>query len=161
MFVKRFTMQSRDQILPFARIVAISVLAALVVFCGALLAQWIIYDDWLRRTGPLRIVGTSIATVLTFGFVLLWQYSAHRRREELERRFEAICVAHDRIRNALQSIVCVSFVNDPQFTRDVRRALEVIDTELRDIVEDVGAASKARKQAVASGSPQRMNHTSA
>lgn len=151
MFVERFTMQRRDQILPFARIVVLSVLAASSVFSGSLLAQWIIYDDWLRRTGPLRIVGTSIATVLTFAFVLLWQYAAHRRREELERRFEAICVAHDRIRNALQSIVCVSFVNDPKFTRDVRHALEVIDTELRDIVKDVEASSRIRKQASAAG----------
>src|SRR5579864_5053584 len=84
------------------KILLISLGASVCVLAGSLLAQWLIYDDWLHRTGPLRIVGTCIATGLTFLFALRWQYAIRERQLEMVRRMEMILSMNDRIRNALQ-----------------------------------------------------------
>lgn len=65
------------------KIVLVSAGAAVGVLAGSLLAQWLIYDDWLHRTGPLRIVGTCIATTLTFLFALRWQLAIRERQLEI------------------------------------------------------------------------------
>jgi hypothetical protein len=44
--------------------------ASSFVLFVSLLIQWVVYDDWLHKTGPLRIVGTVIAALITFFFVL-------------------------------------------------------------------------------------------
>ena len=100
--------------------------------------QWLVYDDWLHQTGPLRIVGTSIATVATFTFVLRWQYLIRERQQEMVRRLEMISHMNDRIRNALQAIECVTYLSQPEATAPVRQAVDVIDRVLRDVLADAG-----------------------
>ena len=100
--------------------------------------QWLVYDDWLHRTGPLRIVGTCIAAVVTFGFVLRWQLAVRERQREMMRRFEAISYMNDRIRNALQAIECVTYLSQPEATDSVRQAVDAIDVVLREALADAG-----------------------
>jgi hypothetical protein len=49
------------------RIISYSLLASLVVSLVALALQWMIYDDWLHGSGPLRLVGTIFASCIAFG----------------------------------------------------------------------------------------------
>ncbi|MGC2698120.1 MAG: hypothetical protein WA738_20215, partial [Candidatus Angelobacter sp.] len=72
------------------KIVLFSAIASFSVLVASLLVQWLVYDDWLHRTGPLRIVGTCIATAVTFGFVLRWQAAVRERQLEMLRRMEMI-----------------------------------------------------------------------
>lgn len=120
------------------RIILFSFLASFFVLGASLLIQWLVYDDWLHQTGPLRIVGTSIATVVTFTFVLRWQYLVRERQQEMVRRLEMISHMNDRIRNALQAIECVTYLSQPEATAPVRQAVDVIDRVLRDVLADAG-----------------------
>jgi hypothetical protein len=120
------------------RIFLISVAASCFVLLVSLLIQWLVYDDWLRRTGPLRIVGTSIAAVITLMFMLRWQYSIRKQQREMIRRFELISRMNDRIRNALQAIACVTYVSQPEATETVRREVNAIDGVLREVLSDKG-----------------------
>ena len=95
------------------------------MLAASLLIQWFVYDDWLHQTGPLRIVGTFIATVLTFTFVLRWQYAVREKQREMVHRLEMISRMNDRIRNALQAIECVTYVSQPEATQSVRQAVDV------------------------------------
>jgi hypothetical protein len=115
-----------------------SFLASCCVLAASLLIQWFVYDDWLHQTGPLRIVGTSIATVVTFGFVLRWQYAVREKQREMLRRFETILHMNDTIRNALQAIECVTYLSQPEATESVRQAAQDIDVVLREVLADVG-----------------------
>ncbi len=54
------------------------------MLAASLLAQWLIYDDWLHRTGPLRIVGTCIAALVTFIFAMRWQLAIRERQLEMD-----------------------------------------------------------------------------
>ncbi len=118
------------------KILLFSLLASCCVLIASLAIQWLVYDDWMHQTGPLRIVGTSIAATLTFVFVLRWQYSVRERQREMVRRFEKILHMNDRIRNALQAIECVAYLSQPQATQSVRQSVEVIDSVLREVLED-------------------------
>jgi hypothetical protein len=131
-------MQRKDPVGPPVRIFLFSFLVSCCVLAASLLVQWFIYDDWLHRTGPLRIVGTAIAAVVTFGFVLRWQYNVRERQREMVLRFERISYMNDRIRNALQAIACVTYVSQPEATESVRQAVDVIDGVLREVLADVG-----------------------
>jgi hypothetical protein len=135
---------SRAKIVVFSTAVAGSVLA------GSLLAQWLIYDDWLHQTGPLRIVGTCIATVLTFIFALRWQSAIRERQLEMVRRMEMILRMNDRIRNALQAIECLTYVAQPEATESVRQSVNMIDSVLREVLADSG-------QTPAIARPEAMN----
>lgn len=121
-----------------AKIVLVSAGAAVSVLAGSLLTQWLIYDDWLHRTGPLRIVGTCIATALTFLFALRWQLAIRERQLEMVRRMEMILQMNDRIRNALQAIECLTYVAQPEATDSVRQSVNVIDSVLREVLADSG-----------------------
>ena len=123
------------------RMVLFSFLASFCVLAASLLIQWLVYEDWLRRTGPLRIVGTSIATVITFAFVLRWQYAVRRNQREMLRRFEMILRMNDRIRNSLQAIACVTYLSQPEATESVRQAAQEIDVVLRDVLQNAGPGS--------------------
>ncbi|HWC20092.1 MAG TPA: hypothetical protein VG498_23965, partial [Terriglobales bacterium] len=46
------------------KIAVLSVAASCGVLVVSLILQWLVYDDWLRQTGPLHLVGTSIAAAL-------------------------------------------------------------------------------------------------
>ncbi len=126
-----------------AKMFLISCLASFLVLTASLLIQWIVYDDWLHRTGPLRIVGTSIAAAVTFGFVLRWQFALRKKQREMIRRFELIAHMNDRIRNALQAIQCVTYLSQPEETDSVQQAVEVIDGVLREIIADAQQFSRS------------------
>jgi hypothetical protein len=49
------------------------------------------------------------------------------------RRFETIARANDRVRNALQTIECVTYLSRPEETQQVRDAVKVVDDVLQDV----------------------------
>jgi len=104
------------------------------VLLVSFLLQWFIYDDWLHRTGPLRIVGTTLAAVLTFVFVHRWQCAARERQIDMLQRFETIARMNDVIRNALQIIEVTTYATDPATAQHVREAVTVIDGALEGMV---------------------------
>ena len=137
--------QSTRPICSRAKIVLVSAGASLAVLTASLLAQWLIYDDWLHQTGPLRIVGTCIATAVTFVFALRWQLAIRERQLEMVRRMEMILRMNDRIRNALQAIECLTYVAQPEATESVRQSVDVIDSVLREVLADSGQPHEATR----------------
>jgi hypothetical protein len=136
----------------WTKIVLSSVLASFFVLAVSLLIQWLVYDDWLHRTGPLRIVGTSIAAAVTFAFVLRWQYSVRQRQREMVHRFEMILRMNDRIRNALQAIECLTYVAQPEATEAVRSSVNVIDGVLQEVLAESGHPAAPGRGTTAVGS---------
>ncbi|HZR33432.1 MAG TPA: hypothetical protein VFA76_16420 [Terriglobales bacterium] len=134
---------SVSPILSTTRIALFSLLACMFVLAASISIQWFIYDGWLHRGGPLRIVGTSFATILTFVFSFRWQVLIRERRREMLRRFQTIARMNDRIRNALQTIECTTYLAAPQATEPVKQAVETIDSVLREVLADVAVSSKA------------------
>jgi len=131
------------------KILLISLATSVSVLAGSLLAQWLIYDDWLHRTGPLRIVGTCIATVVTFVFAIRWQTAIRERQLEMVRRMEMILRMNDRIRNALQAIECLTYVAQPEATESVRQSVNVIDSVLREVLAESGHLQEAGRSTAA------------
>jgi hypothetical protein len=123
-----------------------SFLASSSVFASSLLIQWLVYDDWLHHTGPLRIIGTLLATVLTFAFVLYWQHSVRKAQRDMVRRLETIARLNDRIRNALQAIECVTYLSQPHATDPVRQAVAEIDGVLREVFVDIRSDEPALRK---------------
>jgi hypothetical protein len=123
------------------RIFLISLFASFLVLVVSLVIQWLVYDDWLRHTGPLRIVGTVIAAIITLAFMLRWQYSIREQQRNMIRRFELISHMNDRIRNALQAIECVTYVAQPDATAVVKQEVNAIDKVLRDVLSEAGVVS--------------------
>jgi hypothetical protein len=143
--------QSTRPIWSQAKIVLVSAGAAVAVLAASLLVQWLIYDDWLHRTGPLRIVGTCIATAVTFVFVLRWQWAIRERQLEMVRRMEMILQMNDRIRNALQAIECLTSVAQPEATESVRHSVNVIDRVLREVLAESGHPHEVGQDTSATG----------
>lgn len=119
-----------------AKIALVSAGVAAPVLAASLIIQWVIYDDWLHQTGPLRIVGTCIATAVTFVFAMRWQLAIRERQLEMVRRIEMILQMNDRIRNALQAIECLTYVAQPEATESVRHSVNVIDSVLREVLAE-------------------------
>ena len=117
------------------RIVVLSFTASFSVLASSLLIQWFVYYDWLHQTGPVRIIGTSLATIVTFAFVFRWQTAVRDRQLRMLQRFATIARMNDRVRNALQTIECVTFLSHPESTEPVREAVEVIDGVFRVLAE--------------------------
>jgi hypothetical protein len=124
------------QITSVVAIWSTSIAAGIVVFALAIFLQWLIYDDWMHRSGPLRIVGSAVAAVLTCVVAERWQVAIRLRKIEMLRRFETIKWMNDRIRNALQAIECVTYVADPEATNSVRDAVDVIEGVLQEVLMD-------------------------
>lgn len=118
------------------QIVLVSVVASCLVFAISLALQWIVYDDWLHRTGPMRFVGTTLAALLTFTVIVQWQIARREKERELLRRFQTISEMNDRIRNALQVIECTVYVSQPKATEPIRQAVDAIDAALRQACSD-------------------------
>jgi len=97
--------------------------------------QWLVYDDWMHRTGPLQIVGSLLAAVLTGGVVMRWQRSIRRHEEEMLRRFQTIQWMNDRVRNCLQAIDLLAFVHS-QSAEQVRSSVDSIRAVLREVLEE-------------------------
>jgi hypothetical protein len=125
-------------------IVASSLAAAFAVFASALLLQWAVYDGWLHDRGPLRVVGSLVAALLTFAFSCCWQDSARSRQLHALRRDAELRDAHDRVRNSLQTIECVTYARAPDTTEPVRNAVDLIEKTL---VEAFRAAAEAPRPA--------------
>ena len=121
------------------RIAFTSLIASCLVFVFSIALQWMIYDDLLHRSGPMRFVGTTMAALLTFLVILQWQVARRHRQQELLQRFQTISEMNDRIRNALQVIECAVYISHPQATAPIRQAVDVIDAALRDAYAEVTA----------------------
>ena len=131
-----------------------SVSAGVVVFSLAIFLQWLIYDDWMHRNGPLRVVGSAVAALLALAVALRWQSAIRDRKIEMLRRFETIKWMNDRIRNALQAIACVTYAADPNATDSVRSAVDVIEGVLNEVLEDAHPwQDSTEKKGVAHGGP--------
>jgi hypothetical protein len=137
-------MQSANPVTSKGKIVLFSMLAAVPVLAGSLLVQWLVYDDWLHQTGPLRVVGTCIAALVTFVFAWRWQIAVRERQLEMVRRLEMILRMNDRIRNALQAIECLTYVAQPEATDSVRQSVNVIDSVLREVLAESGQSQPTR-----------------
>ncbi len=101
----------------------------------SVLLQWLVYDDWMHRTGPLQIAGSLLTAALATFVVLRWQIGIRRRREEMLRRFRSIERMNDRIRNSLQTIDLLAFVNSSA-TEQVRSAVDSIAAVLHEVLEE-------------------------
>ncbi len=152
----------REQDRPFSWIIRLSsnrkfliysLLASSFVLIVSLVMQWVVYDDWLHQTGPLRIVGTGIAAAITFVFVLAWQRGVERREREMMQRMEMILEMNDKIRNALQAIECLTYLSQPEATAAVRESVNNIDSVLRQVL---AAESPSRPRAQAAAVPPRQ-----
>lgn len=137
------TTTSAYPILSKPRIVLISAISGLMTGAIVLLSQWLIYDDWLHRSGPLRIIGTVVSGILTFLLVQRWQSLQRQRQIETVERFERIAFMNDRIRNSLQAIECVTFVAQPQATKAVQDAVNAIDKVLGEVLEEMHPSAGA------------------
>ncbi len=130
-------------ILSKPRIILIAAISGLMLGAIVLLSQWLIYDDWLHRAGPLRIVGTVVSSLLTFIFVHRWLSAQRERQVETVKRFERIAFMNDRIRNSLMAIECVTFVAQPQATEAVQEAVRDIDRVLGEVLAEMKPTSTA------------------
>src|ERR1700756_4102220 len=79
-----------------------SIVSGVAVFLVVVALQWFVYDDWMHKNGPLRLIGSALASALTFGFVYHYQLEQRAKKIENLRRFERIKWMNDRIRNSLQ-----------------------------------------------------------
>jgi Flp pilus assembly protein TadB len=114
----------------------ISFLAGFCVLALAILFQWLIYDDWLHDSGPLRVVGSFIAGIIMFASAWRWQLIHRRRKLEMLQRFETIKWMTDRIRNSLQAIECITFAASPEATEPVREAVNAIEAVLHEVLAE-------------------------
>jgi hypothetical protein len=114
--------------------VAYSLLISFSVLVVGLILQRLVYADWLHQSGPVHLVGMTIAAILTFIFVFHWQAGLRERQFETLRRFRVIAEMNDRIRNALQAIECLAYVSDHDATEGIREAVGAIDNALQDVL---------------------------
>jgi hypothetical protein len=131
-----------------------SAVAGLCVFALALVLQWVIYDDWLHDRGPLRIIGSLIAGVLTFGFTYAWGDAARRHRLHQLQLSEQLMAAEDRVRNSLQTIECVTYARAPETTDPVRDAVDEIERTLEETFRDWPVA-RSESSAESARQPKR------
>ncbi len=133
----------KHQISSNMSILLLSIACGFAALTAVLLLQWVIYDDWLNRGGPLRIVGSVLAGVLTFVFASRWQSAMRERKVEMLQRFDTIQRMNDRIRNALQAIECATYATNPQATEPVRNAVDVIEGVLQEVLFEARPAPSA------------------
>ena len=115
------------------RIVCISTISATLVGLLVLLSQFMIYRDWLHRTGPLRVIGTIVSATLTFLFVYRWLCAQRQQQLDNIKRFDTIAKMNDRIRNSLQVIASVTYLHRPDAIQPVWEAVDAIDEVLCEV----------------------------
>lgn len=128
-----------------ARICATSLMLGLAVFFLAVFLQWLVYDDWMHRNGPLRLVGSALASALTFAFAYRWKLRTRRQKIEMLERFEKIKWMNDRIRNSLQAIECIAFCFNPHMTDPVRDSVDQIEDILQQVIAHAHPDSSAQE----------------
>jgi hypothetical protein len=133
-----------SQIPTVAMICFSSILAGLAIFLLALTLQWFIYDDLLHKSGPLRLIGSALASALTLAFVYQWQLGQREKKIENLRRFERIKWMNDKIRNSLQAIECVVYVTNRHVTDPVRDAVDTIESVLQEVLVESDRVVSAR-----------------
>ena len=133
-----------SQIPSIASICVSSIVSGVLVFSVAVLLQWFIYDDWMHRNGPLRLVGSALASGLTFAFVYHWQLGLRERKLEMLRRFEKIKWMNDRIRNSLQAIEFVVYATNSHVTDPVKDSVDTIERVLQEVLVETHTGSRAR-----------------
>jgi len=133
-----------SQITSVAMICFSSIVAGLAIFLVAVALQWFVYDDWLHKSGPLRLVGSALASALTFGFVYRWQLGQREKKIENLRRFERIKWMNDRIRNSLQAIECVVYATNRGVTDPVKDAVDTIESVLQEVLVETDTVFPAR-----------------
>ncbi len=92
------------------------------------------------RPGTIRVIGTTVAALVTFGFVLHWQIGLRTRQAEAYRRFEVIAEANDRIRNQLQAIEFLLYKADHTSTKELALAVDLIDDALQGLIAEPHAS---------------------
>lgn len=118
----------------------VSLASGLCILAICIFLQWLVYDDWMHRTGPLQIVGSLLASALSFFVVMRWQKAILHRKEEMLQHFESIKWMNDRIRNCLQTIELLTFAHS-QATEQVRAAVDSIEAVLQEVLEESHPAS--------------------
>lgn len=113
-------------------ILLVSIGCGAAVLVGGLVIQWLVYNDWLHRQGPLRVAGSLLGAVLTSILAFRLQSDIRERRLEMLHRFETIAAMNDRIRNALQVIECATYATNPLATAPVREAVDRIEAVLEE-----------------------------
>jgi hypothetical protein len=141
-----------------ARIAFISLLSGAAVAWVVLFAQWIIYNDWMHRAGPLRVIGTIVSGTLTAVFVWWWLCAQRQRQLENISRFETIARMNDRIRNCLQAIAYATYVERPDAIDPVWEAVDRIDEVLREVLVQMQPESEMPKESGATRA--RVSNTS-
>lgn len=126
-------------------LIVASILMSGLVLAGALAVQWLVYDDWLHRSG-MRISGSLLAAVLTYAFTFRWLSLRRDRKIEMLRRFETIARMNDRIRNSLQTIELATYATNPDSVLPVRSAVDSIESVLEEVLQDVRPASEPPKK---------------
>jgi len=133
-----------SQIPSVAMIYFSSIISGLAIFLVAVALQWFVYDDWLHKNGPLRLIGSALASALTFGFVYQWQFGQREKKIENLRRFERIKWMNDRIRNSLQAIECVVYATNRHVTDPVRDAVDTIESVLQEVLVETDTVFSPR-----------------
>ena len=135
-----------SQIPSVAMICFSSIVAGLAIFLLALALQWFIYDDWMHKNGPLRLVGTALTFALTSGFVYQWQLGQREKGIESLQRFERVKWMNDRIRNSLQAIECVVYATNRHVTDPVRDAVDTIESVLQEVLVETDTVPSLRSR---------------
>ena len=121
-----------------------SIVSGVAVFLIIVALQWFVYDDWMHKNGPLRLIGSALASALTFGFVYHYQLEQRAKKIENLRRFERIKWMNDRIRNSLQAIECVVYATKRHVTDPVREAVDTIESVLQEVLVETDTVFSAR-----------------
>jgi hypothetical protein len=107
-----------------------------VLQCKVIETDLSMYTSCREEQKSFRIVGSTLASVLTFLLSSHWQNVRRRQRIEMLRRFETIAWMNDRIRNALQAVECVDYAANSQATDSVRNAVGIIDGVLSEVLSE-------------------------
>jgi hypothetical protein len=113
-----------------------SSIAGIAVIGFAIFVKWMIYFNWLHEAGTLQVSGSVLSGVLMFLLVLRSQYSTRQRKSDLITRLCTMRWMNDRIRNSLQAIECITYSAAPNAAKEVRDAVDVIESILNDFLAD-------------------------
>ncbi len=146
-----------SQIPSVAMICSSSIVSGLAIFLVAVALQWFVYDDWMHKNGPLRLIGSALASALTFGFVYQYQLGQREKKIENLRRFERIKWMNDRIRNSLQAIECVVYATNRHVTEPVNDAVDTIESVLQEALVETDTVVSARVKRAIGNAALREN----